>query len=79
VPRQVRREYAGAIYHVMNRGDRREEIVRDARKVGLAARLRKDTTMSLKWIAQRLEMISWTNVSNLRGGKREQERLKAAN
>ena len=27
--RQLRIEYAGAIYHVMNRGDRREAIFRD--------------------------------------------------
>jgi len=27
--RKVRVEYPGAIYHVMNRGDRREEIFRD--------------------------------------------------
>jgi putative transposase len=31
MPRQLRLEYAGAIYHVMNRGDRREVIVRDRR------------------------------------------------
>jgi len=29
MPRQLRLEYEGAIYHLMNRGDRREEIVRD--------------------------------------------------
>src|SRR5579863_329737 len=29
MPRQLRREYAGGIYHVMNRGDRREEIFLD--------------------------------------------------
>ncbi len=29
MPRQVRREFAGAIYHLMNRGDRREDIFRD--------------------------------------------------
>ena len=29
MPRPLRVEYAGAIYHVMNRGDRREPIVRD--------------------------------------------------
>jgi len=34
-------------------------------KVELARRLRKETTMSLKWIAQELEMGSWTYVSNL--------------
>jgi hypothetical protein len=27
--RKLRVEYAGAVYHVMNRGDRREDIFRD--------------------------------------------------
>jgi hypothetical protein len=34
-------------------------------KVVIARRLRQETTMSLKWIAQRLQMGSWTYVSNL--------------
>jgi REP element-mobilizing transposase RayT len=34
-------------------------------KVILARRLREQTTMSLKWIAKRLHMGSWTYVSNL--------------
>ena len=29
VARKLRVEYAGAIYHVMNRGDRREAVFRD--------------------------------------------------
>ena len=29
MPRQLRVQYPGAIYHVMNRGDRREEIFTD--------------------------------------------------
>jgi REP element-mobilizing transposase RayT len=36
-------------------------------KVELARRLRKETTMSLKWIAKELEMGRWTYVSNLLG------------
>jgi hypothetical protein len=106
--RKLRIEYAGAMYHVMNRGDQREDIFRDdhdrqkflttlgeacvktewqmgrglerlgwdevqlrARpkghrsKVMLARRLRQETTMSLKWIAERLQMGTWTYVSNL--------------
>ena len=106
--RKLRIEYPGAMYHVMNRGDQREDIFRDdhdrqkflttlgeacvktewqmARelerlgwdedqlrvrrkghrsKVKLARRLRKETTMSLKWIAQRLQMGTWTYVSKL--------------
>lgn len=34
-------------------------------KIVMARRLRKETTMTLKWIAIRLEMGSWTYVSNL--------------
>ena len=76
----------------MNRGDRREDIVRgdtdrivleglseagwdadrlrDERKghptkVKLARRLRRETTMTLQWIAESLCMGSWTYVSNL--------------
>jgi REP element-mobilizing transposase RayT len=37
----------------------------DPQKVALAKALRSETTMSLKWIARRLEMGSWTHVSNL--------------
>jgi hypothetical protein len=33
--------------------------------VRLARRIREEMTMSLKWIAQRLHMGSWTYVSNL--------------
>jgi REP element-mobilizing transposase RayT len=29
MPRKLRMEYEGAIYHVMNRGNRRENIFRD--------------------------------------------------
>ena len=29
MPRKLRLEYVGAIYHVMNRGDRREDIFLD--------------------------------------------------
>jgi hypothetical protein len=106
--RKLRIEYPGAMYRVMNRGDQREDIFRDAHdpqkflctlgeactktewqagqklerlgwdedqlrarrnghrsKVELARRLRQETTMSLKWIAGRLQMGSWTCVSNL--------------
>ena len=43
-------------------------------KVLLARRLRQETTMSLKWIAKRLQMGSWTYVSNrfnAKAGSRE--------
>ena len=51
----------------------------DEQKVRLAARLRKETTMSLKWIAQHLEMGSWTHVSNLLAARRKRESLKSEN
>jgi hypothetical protein len=106
--RKLRIEYPGAMYHVMNRGDQREDIFRDDQdrqkfvstlgeacaktewhlrkeierlgwdedqlrarrkghrsKVMLARRLRQETTMSLKWIAARLQMGTWTYVSDL--------------
>ena len=34
----------------------------DKVKIALAQRLRKETTMTLKWIAARLQMGSWTYV-----------------
>jgi REP element-mobilizing transposase RayT len=51
----------------------------DERKVRLAARIRKETTLSMKWIAQHLEMGSWTHVSNLLGDRKKQESLKSEN
>jgi hypothetical protein len=35
-------------------------------KIALAKRLRQDTTMTLKWIAARLQMGRWTYGFNLR-------------
>jgi hypothetical protein len=37
----------------------------DPGKVRIARRLRAETTMTLAWIAQRLNMGVWTHVSNL--------------
>ena len=36
----------------------------DPEKVEMAWRLRRETTMTLKWIAKRLKMGAWTHVSN---------------
>jgi REP element-mobilizing transposase RayT len=49
----------------------------DAGKVRMAARLRKETTMSLKWIAQHLHMGSWTHVSNLLRREKKRRSLKS--
>jgi hypothetical protein len=49
----------------------------DKGKARIAARLRKETTMSLKWIAQNVAMGGWTHVSNLLGAKRKSQSLKS--
>lgn len=41
----------------------------DSEKVKIAVRLRRETIMTLKWIAQRLRMGSWTHVSNCLAGQ----------
>ena len=41
----------------------------DPGKVRVARRLRQETTMTLAWIAERLQMGVWTHVSNLLGRK----------
>jgi putative transposase len=44
----------------------------DAEKTQIAQRLRRETTVTLKWIADRLKMGTWTNVANcLAKGKRK--------
>ena len=48
----------------------------DAQKVAIAWRLRQETTMSLKWIAQRLQMGTWTHVSNCLVQRRKQAEKK---
>ena len=40
----------------------------DPQKVAMARRLREETAVSLKWIADRLQMGTWTHVSNLLKG-----------
>jgi hypothetical protein len=37
----------------------------DAGKVAMARRVREETTVSLKWIASRLRMGTWTYLNNL--------------
>ena len=46
----------------------------DKEKVKMAQRLRSETTMTLSWIAERLAMGSWTNVSNLLSARRRAKR-----
>ena len=51
-----RRKITGKDLRLLRKGD--------AIKVEVAQRLRKETTVSLKWIAARLEMGTWTHLSN---------------
>ena len=37
----------------------------DAGKVELAVRLRAETTVTVKWIAERLQMGAWTHLNHL--------------
>jgi len=45
----------------------------DPRKVRIALRLRRETTMTLKWIALELHMGAWTHVSNLLSMRRRKK------
>jgi hypothetical protein len=61
MPCKLRVEYPGAFYHAMSRGDRCEADLAarrkgDAEKMALAARLRKETTLSVKAIAARVHL-----------------------
>lgn len=49
MPRKLRVEFPGAVYHVMNRGDRREAIVRDA----------KDRERCLETLAEACSKTGW--------------------
>ena len=44
--------------------DLRRRRKSDPVKIGLAAQLRRETTMTLKWIAERLQMGAWTHLNN---------------
>src|SRR2546426_493736 len=49
MPRKLRVEYEGAIYHVMNRGDRREPVFRDATDRGLFLRTLAEACRKTDW------------------------------
>ena len=89
MPRKLRLQYPGAMYHLMSRGDRREKIFlndvdrldfiktlaeacqktgwqedlkrrrkNDSAKLDLAARLRRETTLTIKAIAALVQLGS---------------------
>ncbi len=57
-----------ALEELRRRGWGQQELVRrrkgDPQKLRIAWRLLRESTMTLKWIAQRLKMGTWTHVSN---------------
>jgi hypothetical protein len=58
MPRAMRVEYPGAIYPVMDRGDRREDIfVDDVDRQDLVKTLDRGTTLPIKWIAAEVQLI----------------------
>jgi REP element-mobilizing transposase RayT len=89
MPRQLRLQYPGALYHVLNRGDRREPIFADDRDrrrfletLGAACQKTgwqvhayglRSNPFHLKWIAARLQMGAWTSLSNALTQQRRKE------
>jgi hypothetical protein len=80
VARKLRVEYPGAVHHVVNRGDRREPIFKSDQDRALCFNtlaescqktdwevhaLCQETTMTLCWIAQRLNMAIVGSLANL--------------
>jgi hypothetical protein len=78
--RKLRLEYPGSIFRVMDRSDRREPIFRDDRdrqlilgsrregdrqKVELTRGFRAETTMTLSWIAEKLNLGASGSRANL--------------
>ena len=66
--RSLRLEYPGAVYHVMARGNQGQPLFRDDRDRRvflevLAGWLREQTTVSLRWVAERLGMGHYTRVT----------------
>jgi REP element-mobilizing transposase RayT len=60
------------------RGWRKAELRKlakgDKGKVAIAARLRRETTVTLQWVAERLAMGSWSGVANLVAAARKKAR-----
>ena len=59
MPRQVRIEFPGAVYHAMARGNRREDIVHDDGDRDAFAALLSELVQRTGW-----EMFSWVLMSN---------------
>jgi hypothetical protein len=51
----------------------------EARKVRIARRLRAETSVTLKWIAEQLYMETWTHVANRLQRTKQKNELKNQN
>ena len=69
MPRQLRIEYPGGIYYDLEQRNRSAP-----EKLELAARLRRETTLTIREIAQRLHLGSWKSATTrLHNLKRKEE------
>ena len=67
MPRQLRIQYEGAFYHLMNRGDRREPSIKaDFDRLNFLHTLGESCSAQLR-------MSSWSHVSNLLSATRKVE------
>ena len=66
MPRQRRIEYPGAIYHAMNRGDRREPIFQDDVDRRRFLQTLGEACAKTDWQLHALHLGTWTHVANRR-------------
>ncbi|MBX7210705.1 MAG: transposase [Verrucomicrobiaceae bacterium] len=59
MPRQLRIQYAGAVYHVLARGDRREDIVQDDEDRELFVATLAEACKKTGW-----EVLAWVLMDN---------------
>ena len=69
MPGKPRIEYAGAVYHVMNRGDQREPVFTDKSGVGACARRSKSANNGFRGL------ISGNPIHHIQAGGRDETRV----
>jgi hypothetical protein len=77
MPRQLRIEYPGAIYHVMSRGDRREDIYHDNvdRQDFLRTLAEACQKTGFEVIEEELRQRAWTEAELVGRAKSDAEKL----
>ena len=75
MPRKLRLEYAGAVYHVLNRGDRREDICQDDQDRGLFLKTLGEACAKTGWqvhayclMSNHFHLVTETPRANLSAG-----------